>query len=180
MTTPAAASDRVEAAWARAPVSPWSRYGDDEWRLDIPTPGRRADQTRVRWSFPTPIGSRIAPAEQAALSRAARQFLWSMATDPPAGRRRLSPTSLHTRAQNLRTIIEWMAREGVAAFRDLDPAAVSRLRAWLLTRSGRGKRASLAPSTVVSYLTPLKDLYRQRAQAGRRPAGRSLALRDHL
>lgn len=151
------------AGWAEAPVSPWSRFGDDDWRLDIRTAGRRADQNRMSWSFPLPSEARISHRAWASLGNAAKQFLWSMAVNPPTGRKRLSPASLHSKAVTLKTLIGWMALDGLTSFRDIDAAAVERLRAWLLARSGRGGRR-IAPSTVRNYMVVLKDLYRQRAK----------------
>lgn len=46
-------------AWEDMAVSPWSRFGDDEWRLDIRTSGRRADQNRLRWVVAMPKDARI-------------------------------------------------------------------------------------------------------------------------
>jgi integrase len=149
--------------WAEASVSPWSRFGDDEWRLDIRTAGRRADQNRVSWSFPPPREARITAAAWSGLAHTAKQFLWSMAVNPPAGRKRLSPTSLHSNARLLKTVIGWMALDGLASFRDVDRAAVDRLRAWLLARHGRRNRP-ISPRTVARYMIVLKDLYRQRTK----------------
>lgn len=151
------------ASWAEAPISPWSQFGDDEWRLDIRTAGRRADQNRVSWSFPPPDESRITAAAWSGLADAAKQFLWSMAVDPPAGRKRLSPASLHIRALLLKTVIGWMALDGLASFREVDRAAVDRLRAWLLARQGRRNRL-ISARTVAHYMVVLKDLYRQRTK----------------
>jgi hypothetical protein len=151
------------AGWAEAPVSPWSRFGDDEWRLDIRTAGRRADQNRVSWSFPPPGGARIPAAAWSGLTYAVKQFLWSMAVNPPAGRKRLSPASLHIKAVLLKTVIGWMALDGLASFREVDRAAVDRLRAWLLARQGTGNRL-ISARTVAHYMVVLKDLYRQRTK----------------
>jgi hypothetical protein len=96
-------------------VSPWSRFGDDEWRLDIRTSGRRADQNRLRWVVAMPKDARIGIGERAALIHAAKHFLWSMRVDPPAGRKRSSLASLHMKGLILRTLIGWMAIEGCAA-----------------------------------------------------------------
>jgi hypothetical protein len=71
--------------------------GDDEWRLDIRTSGRRADQNRLRWVVAMPKDARIGIGERAALIHAAKHFLWSMRVDPPAGRKRSSLASLHER-----------------------------------------------------------------------------------
>ena len=118
-------------AWEAAPVSSSCRFGDDVWRLDIKAAGRRADQNWLRWTFAPPEGSRIGLADHASLVRAAKCFLWSMAINPPSGRKRSSPASVHHKGMILRTLIEWMALDGMSSFACIDPAAVDRLRIWL-------------------------------------------------
>ncbi len=34
----------LSSSWENAPISPWSRFGDGEWLLDIRTAGRRAER----------------------------------------------------------------------------------------------------------------------------------------
>lgn len=152
------------SAWAGEPVSRWSRFGDDVWKLDIEVAGRRADQKWLRWDAPMADGSRLTDPQHAGLLRAAKQFLWSMRLDPPNGRKRASSSTIYSRAIQLIVLARWMATEGYASFGALDPAAVERLRAWLLARPGRRPRRSLAPTTLAHYLILLKDLYRQRAK----------------
>ena len=152
------------ASWESAPLSPWSQFSDDEWRLDIRTAGRRADQNRFNWAVPPPENSRISDCDHARLIRTAKQFLWSMHTDPPAGRKRSSPASILARAMNLRAMIGWMASEGYARFAEIDPSALERLCVWLRNRhSGRGN-GILSSRTIVQYLLVVKDLYRQRVK----------------
>jgi integrase len=151
-------------SWMAAPVSPWSCFGDEEWRLDIKTPGRRADQKLVRWAIPPPADPRITLSEHAGLVRAAKHFLWSMAFNPPTGRKRSSPASLHSKSAILKTLIGWMATEGLTAFAAIDRAAVERLRAWVLARPGQKGRASLTANSMVNYMIVLKDLHRQRGK----------------
>ncbi len=148
------------AEWASAPVSQRSRFGDDIWELDIAVAGRYPDQNRLRWGAELDDGSRLTDPEHAKLLDGAKQFLWSMAIDPPSGRKRNSPTSLKDRSKNLIVIMRWMVAEGYRSFSALDAAAVERFRAWLRMRPGRKGR--IAPATAQAYLQVLKDLYRQR------------------
>jgi len=149
--------------WAAAPVSERSCFGDDVWDLDIAVAGRRPDQSRLKWDAVLEGGSRLTDRRHALLLDAAKKFLWSMATDPPTGRKRASPSSLASHGQTLIVIMRWMLAEGYTTFSMLDAAAVERLRAWLRTRPGRRKgTGSIAPMTAVHYLLLLKDLYRQR------------------
>lgn len=151
------------ADWASAPVSEGSRFGDDVWELDIAVAGRRPDQNRLSWDAKLDDGSRLTDPEHAPLLDAAKQFLWSMATDPPTGRKRASPSSLQSHGRTLIVIMRWMLAEGYASFSMLDAAAVERLRAWLRTRPGRRKEGGgITPMTAVHYMLLIKDLYRQR------------------
>ncbi|TIR05333.1 MAG: hypothetical protein E5X37_27220 [Mesorhizobium sp.] len=153
----------VLAEWSEAPLSQWSRFGDDEWLLDIRTAGRRADQNKMSWAVALPEGAVISEDAWRALHETAKQFLWSMTVNPPAGRKRLSPASVHSKAITLKTMIRWMALDGLETFSSIDAGAVERLRAWLLTRMGyRGK--PITANTIVNYMVVLKDLYRQRAK----------------
>lgn len=150
--------------WEDAPISPWSRYGDDNWHLDIRTAGRRADQNRFCWLMLPPEGARISSADLAALVRAAKHFLWSMRIDPPLGRKRCSPVSLHAKAMVLRPLIDWMAREGLTRFAQFDAAVIERLQAWLKARTSPRSGKPISPGTAGSYLLVVKDMYRQRAK----------------
>jgi integrase len=147
--------------WASAPVSRRSCFGDDLWLLDIAVAGRAFDQNRLNWNVKLADGSRLTDPQHARLLNAAKQFLWSMVYDPPRGRKRLSPSSLHTNGCRLIVIMRWMIAEGYAFFAELDCPAVERFRAWLRTRIARPGRP-IAPITIAHYLQALKDLYRQR------------------
>ncbi|WP_065091973.1 hypothetical protein [Rhizobium leucaenae] len=160
---PRLAETPVLLGWAEAPLSPWSRFGDDEWLLDIRTAGRRADQNRISWAVELPEGAVISRTAWRGLHQAAKQFLWSMTTNPPTGRQRLSPSSVHNKSSALKTMIRWMALDGLETFSSIDAGAVERLRAWLLVRPGY-KAKSITANTVVNYMIVLKDLYRQRAK----------------
>jgi hypothetical protein len=116
-----------------------------------------------------PKDARIGIGERAALIHAAKHFLWSMRVDPPAGRKRSSLASLHMKGLILRTLIGWMAIEGLRRFSDIDPSAVDRLCVWLRGRPARNGKARVSPSTVSNYLLAIKDLYRQRTKLSDAP-----------
>jgi integrase len=149
-------------AWASAPLSQRSCFGDDLWQFDIATAGRPTSQNRLDWNVRLADGSRLTDPQYVRLLDAAKQFLWSMAFDPPRGRKRLSPTSLFLRGQTLIVILRWMIAEGYASFAALDGPAVERLRAWLRTRQVASMGRPIAPGTIELYLRVLKDLYWQR------------------
>lgn len=154
----------VSSSWESAPVSPWSQFGDDEWRLDIRIAGRRADQNRFSWAAAPPENALIGGDEHSRLIRAAKQFLWSMQIDPPNGRKRSAPTSIHAKAMVLRAIIGWMATDGLSRFADIDPPAVERLCVWLRNRETNRNDGRMRSGTFINYLLAIKDLYRQRAK----------------
>ena len=85
-----------------------------------------------------PDSSYLTAPQHAAMLRAAKQYLWSMAVDPPQGRKRLSSVSLRAHGVLLLVIMRWMSLEGLTAFQMLDPAAVKPLCAWL--RNARAER----------------------------------------
>jgi len=157
------------ASWASARVSRRSYFGDDVWHLDIETAGRRADRKRLTWTVAAGDGSRLTDPQHALLLNTAKQFLWSMATDPPRGRKRSSPSSLQTRGQTLIAIMKWMIEAAHTSFASLDAAAVDRLQLWLKARRVPHTGRPITPSAIVSYLLVLKDLYRQRAKLDAAP-----------
>ena len=114
-------------------------------------------------------GSRLTDPQHARLLSTAKQYLWSMANDPPRGRKRSSAASLHTRGRTLIVLLRWMIAEGYASFASLDAAVVERLRAWLRARQVPSSGRPISPGTIVNYLLVLKDLYRQRAKLADAP-----------
>ncbi|MQA00737.1 MAG: hypothetical protein GEU80_15670 [Dehalococcoidia bacterium] len=90
MNSAAAIGDRGALPSATTPISRRSRFGDPSWQLDIDVAGRRPDQTRLDWAVLMPDGQRLTDPIHAELLATARCFLWSMAVDPPRGRKRAS------------------------------------------------------------------------------------------
>ena len=161
--------------WMRAPVSSRSRFGDDVWHLDIHRPGPSPSNKRLRWNARLPDGSRLTDPRHAGLLRAAKQFLWSMAVDPPPGGKRPSPSTLVARGMTLQVIIRWMVSDGSTSFRMLDPPAVQRLCAWLRARPGQRPGSTATPGTVRIYLIVIAHLYRQRGKLDDAPRTDPLA-----
>jgi integrase len=145
------------------PVSRRSVWSDPVWELDIDVAGRRADQKRLRWGVALADGSRLTDPQHADLLEATRRFVWSLAVNPPQGRRRSCPSSLFTRAGQLLTLIRWMVGEGFTTFRSLDRSAIDRYQAFVQQRRGP-RPGTTSPATVGNHLRILKDLYHQRAK----------------
>ncbi len=159
----------------RAPVSSRSRFGDDVWHLDIHVAGVSPGGKRVCWDARMPDGSRLTDPRHAALLRAAKQFLWSMAVDPPSGQKRSSPSTLSRNSVALRVLIRWMISEGLTSFSALDAPVVQRLCAWLRTRPGRRPGRTATPSTVYGYLAVIANMHRQRSKLDDAPRTDPLA-----
>jgi hypothetical protein len=156
-------------SWASTCVSQHSCFGDDLWQLDIAAAGRRTDQKRLNWNVSLADGSRLTDPQHARLLNAAKQFLWSTVNDPPAGRKRLSPSTLSTLGHTLIAILRWMNAEGYTSFAELNGPGVERVRAWLKSRQVARTGSPIAPVTIEHYLRVLKNLYRQRAKLADAP-----------
>jgi hypothetical protein len=162
-------------AWLDATVSSRSRFSDDVWHLDIFVPGRPSGNKRLRWDLPLPEGARVTGAQHAGLLRAAKHYLWSMALNPPAGRKRWSPSTLQSYGELLQVVIDWMALDGVATFGDVAPRTVERLIGWLRARPGKGRKGNMAPGTVGLYLNIVHTMFLQRAKLEDAPTVNPLA-----
>ncbi len=149
--------------WTAAPVSSRSRFGDDVWHLEIRVAGHNPDR-QLTWGVRLPDGSRLTDPRYVVLLRAAKQFLWSMAVDPPPGHKRSSPSTLLLSGMTLQLVIRWMVSDGLTSFRMLDPPAVERLCAWLRARPGRRPGSTATPRTVSNHLVVIANLYRQRSK----------------
>lgn len=157
-------------AWMDTPVSSRCRFGDDVWLLDIFVPGRAPGNKRVHWDWVLPKRARITSQQYSQLLHAAKQYLWSMTLYPPNGRRRWAPSTLYGNSSSLHVIVDWMAKEGLATFRDLTPQAVESLMSWLRARPGNKGRPSLSPAMVGNYLMVIQTMYLQRAKLDDAPA----------
>jgi len=161
--------------WMRASASSRSRFGDDVWHLDIHVAGLFPGGKRVCWDAFMPDGSRLTDPQHAGLLRAAKQFLWSMAVDPPSGQKRSSPSTLSRNSVVLRVIVRWMISEDLTSFSTLDASAVQRLCVWLQRRPGRRRGRTATPSTVRSYLVVIANMHRQRSKLDDAPRTDPLA-----
>src|SRR3954469_8563297 len=140
-----------------------SLWTDAIWRFDLNRPGVTDCARTIDWSFVLPDGSRFTDPAWAELREALRCFLWSLRTDPPAGKRRMSWGSLVSIFGQMRVLVCWMAGEGYRRFADLDADAASRFLAALRERPGRGGQM-LTIGTRTGYLVTLGRLYAQRGK----------------
>ena len=139
--SPSSRSPEQGSDWIAAAVSVASRFRDDIWSLHIQT-------AAAGGPVPRRLEHRIAAerADQADdlgdIDWNRKRFLWTMATDPPSGRKRSSARTLRGRAAVLRILLLWMAAEGIMRFAEIDRRAVGRSRPGYAI--GRDTEAGLA------------------------------------
>ena len=144
-------------------ISTASLWTDAIWRLDLNRPGVTDCDRTIDWSFVLPDGTRFTDPAWTELREALRCFLWSLRTDPPAGKRRMSWGSLVSIFGQMRVLVCWMTGEGYSRFADLDADVASRFLAALRERPGRGGQM-LTICTRAGYLVTLGRLYAQRGK----------------
>jgi len=149
-------------------ISSRSLWTDPHWHLDGARPGQRAFQLRVAWDFTLPDKSRFTDPRWATWLEDARQFLWSLRIDPPAGRQRARPATLVTAFHRLRLLIRWMHGENMRDFATLDRDAAER---FLHVVAGRRTHSggTLSATTRHAYANLLLALYMQRRKLANPP-----------
>jgi integrase len=154
----------LAAAGAR-PISSCSLWGDAIWQFDLVRPGATGCDRTIDWGFDLSDGSQFTDPTWDQLREATKCFLWSLQTDPPAGRRRLRDSSLVSIFNQMKVLIRWMAAEGYPRFADLDADAAERFLAAVLKRPGR-RGGTLATAAVQQYIKTLGRLHAQRQKLG--------------
>ncbi|QKC86739.1 integrase [Mesorhizobium sp. NZP2077] len=142
-------------------ISSTSTWDDDIWRFDLTRPGVTDSSRTIGWTFELPDGSRFSDPTWTALRETVKCFLWSLRTDPPAGKRRLGPGSLISIFNQIRVLICWMVSERYDCFGQLDASAAGRFMTTLRERPGR-KGEALSLATRAGYLSMLSRLHAQR------------------
>ncbi|MCP3475555.1 hypothetical protein NLM33_40135 [Bradyrhizobium sp. CCGUVB1N3] len=142
-------------------ISSTSSWDDDTWRLDLTRPGVTDCSRTIDWTFELPDGSRFSDPAWTVLREAVKCFLWSLRTDPPAGKRRLGPGSLISIFNQMRVLVCWMVSEGYHRFNELDADAAAQFITTLRERPGR-KGEALSLATRAGYLSTLVRLHAQR------------------
>jgi len=109
----------LEAAW----VSSRSRWRDDRWILDNPTPGSHPAVSTVTWAISLPGGSRLTEPQYADLLGWLRRFVWSLQVAPGSGQP-LKPGSMCNLSVGITTFVSWMVEHGYRMPRELDCVAM--------------------------------------------------------
>jgi hypothetical protein len=142
-------------------VSTASVWSDRVWQFDVTVPGTIRSEVALDWGFVLADGSRFTDPRWMPWCETAKQFLWSLRVDPPAGHRRARDGSLVRTFHRLRVLIKWMTAEGYHCFADVDHDAAGRFLAVVKARPGR-KGRELSGATLSGYARLLNILYLQR------------------
>jgi integrase len=142
-------------------ISPRSRWHDDVWRLDLTLPGVTDASRSIDWRFELSDGSRFTDPVWDDLRETVRRFIWSLRTDPPAGKRRLAPGSLISIFSQTRVLVRWMIGEGYTRFAQFDANVAADFLASIETRPGH-RNPRLSIGTRAGYLVTIGRLYAQR------------------
>jgi len=158
-------------------VSPYSFYGDDRWQMARGLVAHRDATFAVNWAFEMPDGSRFDEDRWRHLREVTKLFLWSLHGDPPPGRQSVALRTLATHGHRLRTILRWMARNGLDRWRQLDRRMIERLFADLSRRPGK-RGSGLSASTGHAYVGMLRAFHAQRSKLPDAPSAAAPPLAD--
>jgi integrase len=142
-------------------ISSRSLWEDAVWRFDLVRPGATGCDRTIDWGFDLPDGSRFTDPAWEHLRETTKCFLWSLQTNPLAGRRRLRDSTLVSIFKQMKVLIRWMVADGYDRFADLDADAAERFLAAVRQRPGHTS-ATLAITAVQKYVQTLGLLYAQR------------------
>jgi hypothetical protein len=139
-----------------------SSWEDAVWVL---APGNALEErrpVRLRWDFALQGGRRFTDEGYAPLLQASKQLVAlirsrSLCTGLP-----LRPSSVANYFLTLRILLQWMDKEGVRCFADLDAAALLQFQGWLRQRPMPGHPTARVPGTVQRHLYLFAYLHRFR------------------
>ncbi len=114
-------------------------------------------QKRLRWGIALPDGSCLIDPQHADLLEAARRFVWSMAVDPPNGRRRSCQSTLLIKASPTPRPDPVDDRRKVYNLPLAGSSTVERFQAFLQYRRDP-RPGKTSPTTVAAHLLILRDL----------------------
>jgi integrase len=143
-------------------ISADSLYGDDQWQLARGVAGLRDRVFRIDWAFAMPDGSRFNDDRWHRLHGPAKQLIWSLHADPPAGRQAVALHTLTVYANYLRVIVPWMVENRLESWAQLDRQTIKGLFAHF------GERG-LSYSTARNYHWIIKAFYEQRYKLAEAP-----------
>lgn len=143
-------------------VSKQSNWYDEKWLFDDGPAGYTQSKKTINWAVDLPDGSKLTDKQNEQLLEAARQFIWSLKTDPPKGVSSKKIGSLIKFSYSLFTLIKWMINNNYSSFSEVNSTATERYRDYIRqTCKSRASNEKLSNSTSHYYQTVIY-LYKQR------------------
>ena len=139
-----------------------SYWNDDKWLLDGRAIGCPPSQNEIRWAVELPDGSKLTDQKHEHLLEVAKQFIWSLKVDPPAGSSFASDSTLFGLSYCLFALIKWMVSNNYRTFSELKPVDCKYYCTYIseIREEANGKK--LTVNRLQLYIKVLVDLYRQR------------------
>ncbi len=137
-----------------------SRYSDNIWDFYpyIPNANLSPSRKQLDWRIKLPDGLLLTDPEHVDLLNSAKDFVWSLFTNPVEGRLRPQMRTLMTKSRSVFPLLRWMVTLGVNRFSALDGRTLDYVLAAKLTDDGK----KAADSVVAARLVVLEEIYRQR------------------
>jgi integrase len=143
-------------------LSASSRWEDHTWHLDDRTAGQSASSANIRWHIALPDDSYLTDLQHSGWLATGRALLWCLRMNPAVGQQPCSTRTLPAKMSAFRVLVRWMHNERLRRFADIDAFAIERYLLYLRSRPGR-RRQTLAPGSVLTHLSLLRDLWLLRA-----------------
>lgn len=138
-----------------------SRFGDLVWDLYpyIPQENLKPGNKVIIWSIPLPDGQFLTDPEHSLLLNSAKEFIWSLFTDPIEGSKRPKMVTLIKKFKYMKFLLRWMVSVGIKDFSGLSGRTIDYVPFAKISNDGED---SLAPATVHARLMILEQIYLQR------------------
>lgn len=137
-----------------------SRYSDEVWDFYpyIPQENLPPCSKQLDWRIELTDGRRLTDADHSALLESAKDFIWSLFTDPVEGRKRPMMMTLRNKTDALTPLLRWMVGQKFSRFADLAGHTLDYVPYASLTKRG----AKVGAQTLSNRLLIVEDIYRQR------------------
>jgi len=148
----------------RLPVSQKSKFGDMLWDFfaEIPQHSLKYNKKCIKWDFKLDNGKTFVDPEYNYLLASAKDFIYSLMSDPIEGRSQYS--SLVGKFRHLRHLLKWMITNGCDRFSQLDENSLEQYEQYHKNRKARNrgdKNERLKPTSLAHIFDIVRDLYRQ-------------------
>lgn len=136
-----------------------SRYGDSIWDFwpSIPQENLPPSQKRINWNIKMPDGKSLLDPKHANLLESAKDFLYSLFTEPIEGNKRPKMSTIINKSKDLKPLLRWMVENGLDQFVHLSSHTFAYVPyARISTKGGH-----VRPMTHYNRLLILEYLYQQ-------------------